>query len=398
MKLIVVSNYPLTSGHKGTIDRDTPGLFFDFRGKAEGCLKASQTLPPSLEIFDGTSNRTVQIEEQSSFEHILLSSVLSDLPHNYKQALFSVHSDSYVEGLKRICSELPVGEVNHNFGHEADVWCGTYQAALSSIFGSLQCIDLVLDSDPRQLRTFANVWPPGHHAEGVGSDGTSDLALGFCYFSNAAVAAWYAKNLGLRTLVIDIDNHSGNGTRKAVMNQKDLAAIDFVYVSPFDESRGSYLDGYWNPEINQVDGYAREYPYRHSDERSGTKKHPVYTAPNILSLEFLGKEYRGKNSLLEPAATHNEIIARYTCECIPWILDYKPDLVIWSVGLDAAADDELGALGFLTATMYDVIKLTSDALPSARMTGIMEGGYKPENWSRYLWPALHGFLNSKVIR
>jgi acetoin utilization deacetylase AcuC-like enzyme len=394
MKLKILSNFPLTLHHRGTVDRDNPHIFFDFRGKAEGCLGASQSLPSSLQIFDGASTRTLQLIGNSTVEHELLTEEIVELPASYKEALYAVHSPRYVERIREICEKLSSEEANHDFGCEANLWCGTYQAALSALYASLQCVDIVLDSKPQDLRAFANVWPPGHHAEGIGADGTSDIAMGFCYLSNAAVAAWYARNLGLKTIVIDIDNHSGNGTRKALMNQKDLGVVDFVYVSPFDTSRGVYLDGFWNSGLQKVVGFAREYPYRNNDQARRIRKHPIYTAPNILSLEFLGKEYRGGQSELEPASTHHEILSRYRSEGLPWIIESKPDLIIWSIGLDAAADDPLGALGFLPATMYDVITVTSDALPQTRMTGVMEGGYKPENWPRYLWPALHGLLNA----
>jgi acetoin utilization deacetylase AcuC-like enzyme len=394
MKLKILSNFPLTLHHKGTVDRDNPSILDDFRGKAEGCLSASQSLPSSLQIFDGVSTRTIELQGSSTIEHTILSERITKLPESYEKALYAVHSPAYVGEIQRICEELSAAGVNHDFGCEADLWCGTYQAALSSLYASLQSVDLVLDSHPQELRTFANVWPPGHHAEGKGADGTSDIAMGFCYFSNAAVAAWYARSLGLRTMVIDIDNHSGNGTRKALMNQENLSVVDFVYVSPFDAGRGGYLDGFWNPKLQKVVGFAREYPYRNNDEARGFKIHPVHTAQNILSLEFLGKEFRGGHSELEPASNHLEIMTRYSNEGLPWIVELNPDLIIWSIGLDAAADDPLGALGFLPATMYDIIRVTSDALPQTKMTGILEGGYKPDNWSRYLWPALHGLLNA----
>jgi hypothetical protein len=53
----------------------------------------------------------------------------------------------------------------------------------------------------------AIIRPPGHHAEG-------GLAMGFCYFNNAAVAARAAQRSGGagRVLILDWDVHHGNGT------------------------------------------------------------------------------------------------------------------------------------------------------------------------------------------
>ncbi len=53
----------------------------------------------------------------------------------------------------------------------------------------------------------AIVRPPGHHAE-------SGVAMGFCYFNNAGLAARAAQAAGARrVLILDWDVHHGNGTQ-----------------------------------------------------------------------------------------------------------------------------------------------------------------------------------------
>jgi len=63
----------------------------------------------------------------------------------------------------------------------------------------------------RRESAFSLMRPPGHHA-------TRDRAMGFCYFSNIAIAALDALETGAgRVAIWDFDGHHGNGTETIVM-------------------------------------------------------------------------------------------------------------------------------------------------------------------------------------
>ena len=79
---------------------------------------------------------------------------------------------------------------------------------------------------------FSLMRPPGHHA-------TRDSAMGFCYLSNAAIAALEALATGTtRTAVFDFDVHHGNGTEDVLLNQPGTAlgapvtGLKHVFVVP----------------------------------------------------------------------------------------------------------------------------------------------------------------------
>jgi acetoin utilization deacetylase AcuC-like enzyme len=81
----------------------------------------------------------------------------------------------------------------------ARTWPAAYASAQTAIHGA----DLILGGD---RAAYALCRPPGHHA-------FAELAGGFCYLSNSAIAARRLQAGGRKVAILDVDLHHGNGTQ-----------------------------------------------------------------------------------------------------------------------------------------------------------------------------------------
>ena len=108
----------------------------------------------------------------------------------------------------------------------APIVAATWSAAVDSASAAVEAADAVLGGE---RFAYALCRPPGHHAH-------TDMAGGFCYLNNAAIAAQRLLDRGIGPVaILDFDVHHGNGTQQIFYERDDVH-----YVSVHGDPAGLY--------------------------------------------------------------------------------------------------------------------------------------------------------------
>lgn len=203
---------------------------------------------------------------------------------------------------------------------ELDTYCGptTYEVARLAVGGAIKACELVAEGKFRYA--LALVRPPGHHA-------LCNRSKGFCIFNNVAIAARYMNQKGKRVAILDIDAHHGDGT------QSVLYGDPILYCSLHE----------WGL-----------YPGTGLPEETGTG--------SGAGLKF--------NVPLKPGTEDEEYLEKLGT-ALRKIEEFRPDLLLVSLGFDAHQDDPQAGLCLTTACYGEIFR----RLKKWPLAIVLEGGY-----------------------
>ena len=236
------------------------------------------------------------------------------------EQLALVHSEAYLETLFNSVPETGLNAL------DGDTFLSpsTLQAARRAAGGACQAVDAVMSH--KAQTAFVAMRPPGHHAE-------PDRAMGFCFFSNAAIAARHARSAyGIDNVaVLDFDVHHGNGTQAAFWDDKHC-----YYAS------------------------THEMPlFPGTGNQSETGQGTIMNQP--LSAGMDGHDMREGWQLL-----------------LSQLKAAKPELILLSAGFDAHIDDPLANIEMQSHDFYELTAMImsfAEKTANSRVISLLEGGY-----------------------
>jgi len=244
------------------------------------------------------------------------------LREDAREHIERAHSAAYFEKIR-----ASVEHLDHSSHLDGDtvVSPGSWEAALRAVGAGLHAVDAVMEG--RAANAFCQVRPPGHHAE-------SNMAMGFCVFSNAAIAAQYAraKHGAERIAVVDFDVHHGNGTQEIFWSDRDL-----FYGS--------------------------------------THEMPLYPGTGAVGETGAGNVW---NAPLRAGDGGERFREAFESRILPALRNFGPDMLVISAGFDAHQADPLANLRLVEADFMWATERIADVAKrhaNGRIVSMLEGGY-----------------------
>ncbi len=207
------------------------------------------------------------------------------------------------------------------FDPDCPVYENLFEQTLLAVGGAIKA---------QEIGGFSLMRPPGHHAG-------KNFIGGFCYYNNLAIAV---KKSGLKTLIIDIDGHHGNGTEDIFLGE------DGVYFLSLHRSIG--------------------FPGTGKKSKDNIINYPLAVSDDDEYIQNL-KEGLGK------------------------VPDIGFEQIAVSAGFDAHEKDPLASLGISTEGYEEIGKIIADY--NLHTFAVLEGGYIGEDLGRNIDSFLKGLTS-----
>ncbi|MBZ9676840.1 histone deacetylase family protein [Mesorhizobium sp. ES1-1] len=240
----------------------------------------------------------------------------------------------------------PASAVGQAGYHMADTACpissDTWQSALWSAWSAVGAAECVLAG---AQAAYALCRPPGHHA-------FADVAGGFCFINNSAVAAEVLRKQAARVAILDVDLHHGNGTQGIFYARSDVLTVS-LHADP-----------------------VRFYPFfwGHADERG----------------EGAGLGYNFNLPL--PRKSADGVFLEALRVASQRIQAFAPEALVVALGLDAFEGDPFGGLSVTTPGFSRIGEAVAKlGLPTVI---VQEGGYLCDELGDNLTAFLTGFAGT----
>lgn len=262
-----------------------------------------------------------------------------------RRILETFHTKHYLDTLQKSQSgDWDIDALKMGIGGpEVPVFRGMYEYAALACGCTLKAADVLLNRKAKIAFT-----PSGgfHHAG-------PELAAGFCYINDVAIACNYLAKQGQRVLFLDIDVHHGDGVQNAFYDRNDVMTLSM-------HESGKLL-----------------FPGTGFETEIGTGEGEGYSVNIPL-----------------PARLYNEAYMRCFRElAVPLIRAYNADVIVLELGADGLSGDPLAHLQLTNKVYVDILKYLMELDTPLMVTG--GGGYHVENtvraWS-LAWCVMNGEL------
>jgi len=237
----------------------------------------------------------------------------------------------------------PASAVGQAGYHMADTGCPisaeTWESVYWSAMSAVEAAAAVAGGAPA---AYALCRPPGHHA-------FADVAGGFCFVNNSAVAAQALRKSATRVAILDVDLHHGNGTQGIFYARSDVLTVS-IHADPV-----RFYPFFWGHAGERGEGPGLGYNFNLPLPRKSGD------APFLEALNTALRRIRA----------------------------FAPEAIVVALGLDAHESDPFGGLSVTTPGFARIAEAIARLhLPTVI---VQEGGYLSEELSINLTSFLTGF-------